>query len=97
MPVDVKMITKMKMSDSKAFLTKKKALQIFHKHLIQEIPKEFEICDGVPFGIQYYNMSKEPCWSALIPSGQTWTGASRIICLSKKTGKVIYDGPINDE
>jgi hypothetical protein len=78
-------------------VSKEKASQIIREHLIQEIPKEFEIYDGVPFGIKYYNMSKEPCWTVLISLGANQLSASRMICVSKKTGKIIYDGQTNDE
>lgn len=91
------MIARLKTQDVESSVTKKKVSQIIHKHLTQEIPKDFEIFDGVSFGIKYYNMSKEPCWSVLIYSCQTRAGAGKIICVSKKTGKVIYDGPTNYE
>jgi hypothetical protein len=82
---------------SGACLTKKEATQIIRQHLIQEIPEAFEIYDGVPFGIKYYNMSSEPCWTALFSYGISGIGPNRIICVSKKTGKVIYDGLTADE
>ncbi|MBP7766714.1 MAG: hypothetical protein KA113_16125 [Syntrophaceae bacterium] len=86
------MIAKAKKLDSKASISKKKAAQIIRQHLIQEISKDFEIYDGVPCGIKYYNMSKEPCWTVLCSSGISGVGPDRMICVSKKTGKVIYDG-----
>jgi hypothetical protein len=83
--------------DSEARITKKKASQIIRQHLIQEIPRDFDIYDGVPFGIKYYNMPNEPCWTILISRQVSGVGSSRIICVSKKTGKVIYDGITGDE
>ncbi len=79
-------------------LTKEKFLQIIRKHLIRQIPRDIEIQDGIPEDCNIYGLSKdEPAWTAWMPSEETLTGPSRIICVSKKTGRIIYDGFTNEE
>lgn len=81
-------------------LTREKALQIIRKHLIAQVPRDFEIQDGIPDGCTFYGIDKvkaEPCWTAFIPSQETRTGSSHIICISKKTGRILYDGFTNGE
>ena len=79
-------------------VTKEKALQIILKHLTAKMRRDIEIQDGRPDGCLLYGVPKdEPCWTARIPPDIPRTGASRIICVNKKTGKIIYDGFTNEE
>lgn len=81
-------------------ITKEKAQQMIRKHLIAQVPRDFEIQDGIPNGCTFYGVDKvkaEPCWTAFIPSQETRTGSSYIICISKKTGRILYDGFTNGE
>lgn len=79
-------------------LTKEKAQQIIYKHLIAQVPRNYEIQDGLTEGCILYGVPKdEPCWTARIPPEIPRTGPSRIICVNKKTGKIIYDGFTNEE
>lgn len=79
-------------------LTREKALQAIRKHLIAQIPRDIEIQDGLPEGCILYGVSKdETCWTARIPPEIPRTGPSRIICISKKTGRIIHDGLSNEE
>jgi len=81
-------------------LTKEKAQQIIYKRLIAQIPRDIEIQDGVPEGCVFYGVDKvksEPCFIARIPPEIPRTGPSRIICVSKKTCRIIYDGLTCDE
>src|SRR5664279_5497274 len=60
--------------------------------------KIFELHDSIPEGCILYGISNdEPCWTIIIPPEETRTGPSRIICVSKKSGKIIYDGSTGDE
>ncbi|MFA5321450.1 MAG: hypothetical protein WC373_02155 [Smithella sp.] len=73
--------------------SRKDASRIIRRHLIKTIPLVFEIQEGVPKGCLFYNMPEdEPCWTAHIPSQKPMIGSARYICISKKSGKVIYDG-----
>jgi len=79
-------------------LTKEKAQQIIYKHLIAQVLRNFEIQDGIPVGCILYGVPKdEPCWTARIAPEKTMVGPSRIICISKQTGRIIYDGFTNEE
>lgn len=79
-------------------LTREKALQIIRKHLIRQTPRDIEIQDGIPEDCNIYGLSKdEPCWTARIPPEVSRTGPSWIICVNKKTGRIIYDGFTNEE
>lgn len=79
-------------------MTKEKALHIIREHLMQRVSCDFEIQDGLPEGCIIYGVTlTEPCWTAWIPSAVPRIGSSRIICLSKKTGHIIYDGFTNEE
>jgi hypothetical protein len=79
-------------------LTKEKALQIIRKHLMQKVLRNIEIQDGLPKGCILYSVpSDEPCWTVRIPPEQLRTGPSHIICISKNTGRIIYDGFTNEE
>ena len=74
-------------------LSRKDASRIIRRHMIKTIPLVFEIQEGVPKGCIFYNVSDhEPCWTAYIPVEKLMIGRSRYICVSKKSGKVIYDG-----
>jgi len=78
-------------------LTREKALQVIRKHLIAQIPRDIEIQDGLPEGCILYGVPKdEPCWTARIPLEIPRTGPSRIICVNKDTGRIIYDGFTNE-
>lgn len=79
-------------------LTKEKALRIICKQLMREVLHDIEIQDGIPEGRILYGVPKdEPCWTACMPSEVMMMGPSRIICMSKKTGRIIYDGLTNEE
>lgn len=74
-------------------VTKEKALQIILKHLTAKMQHDIDIQDGVPDGCLLYGVPKdEPCWTVWIPPDMPRTCANWIICVSKKTGKILYDG-----
>ena len=78
-------------------LTKEKALQIIRKHLIRQMLRGIEIKDGIPEACFLYGVPKDkPCWTAWIPSSTLQVGAGRIICISKREAKVIFDGLVGE-
>ena len=84
---------KTKDNDLRNSLSRKDAAKIIRRHLIKTVPLVFEIQEGIPPGCVFYNVSTdEPCWTAYIPSEKLMIGKSRCICVSKRSGKVIYDG-----
>lgn len=54
-----------------------------------------------PSNCHIYAMPKEPCWFIYVPWGDECEGSmlrsSRVILVSKQTGKVLYDGSARDE
>jgi len=77
----------------KNWLSQKRARRCIRRHLMQQLPADFLLHDGIPDGCSIYSISRnEPCWTAWIPSKQIRVGATRLICVSKQSGKVIYDG-----
>jgi hypothetical protein len=61
---------------------------------------QFKIFPSNP-GIHIYAMPTEPCWFVYAPWGDKFDGimlrSSRVIIISKQSGKVLYDGSTNDE
>ena len=56
------------------------------------------IYENLPDNMHPYNFSKEECW--IFSCGQkmpTMLASSHLICVSKKTGEIIYQGSANDE
>jgi hypothetical protein len=78
-------------------LSRERASRIIRKHLIRQIPKDFELHDGIPEGCILYGISNdEPCWTVSISSSKLRVGADRIICISKRKAKVIFDGIVGE-
>jgi len=86
-----------KMKEHGPGLSRQKAVRMIRKYLHRQMPKDFEIQDGVPDGGILYGVPKdEPCWTVSISLNISQVGAGRVICMSKKKGKVIFDGLIGE-
>jgi len=64
--------------------------------------EDVEVLDGLPANVHVYSAADlDPCWCVFVPWGDGLDGSmlrsSRIILVSKQTGKVTYDGSANDE
>ncbi len=61
----------------------------------------YECVDGIPPGCHIYAKPEEPCWCIFAPWEATLNHVqihgSRIILIAKAGGRVLYDGPANDE
>ncbi|MDO8282545.1 MAG: hypothetical protein Q7U10_07980 [Thermodesulfovibrionia bacterium] len=59
----------------------------------------FEVMGSRPEVCSIYGLPNEPCWFVRAPwnDGEGWLRSSRIIVISKATGKVFYDGDVGDE
>jgi len=91
------MITNQKTKEHDTELSRQKAVRIIKKYLYRQIPKDFELQDGIPDGCLLYGISKdEPCWTVSISSNKLRVGADRIICISKRKAKVIFDGIVGE-
>ena len=85
-------------------IDKKDALRIAIKEVsksLQPDPSGFKVYSKKPERLHLYNMTSEPCWFVYAPWNDGYKGmmlrSSRIILISKKTGRVLYDGSANDE
>jgi len=61
---------------------------------------ELEILPAKPSTLIYHSFPTEPCWFFYAPweDGRPWMlRSSRMILVSKETGKVVYDGDARDE
>ena len=60
---------------------------------------EIDICPELPSNCNLYNPPTEPCWYAYVPhnDGICALRSSRIVLMSRATGKIIYDGSAWDE
>jgi len=91
------MATSQKMKEWDTELPRQKAVRIIRKYLHRQIPNDFKIQDGVPDGGILYGISKdEPCWTVSITPSALQVGAGRIICISKRKEKVIFDGMVGE-
>ena len=91
------MVSSQKMKECDTELSRQKALRIIRKYLCRQILKNLELQEGIPDGCILYGISKdEPCWTASIASGTLQVGAGRIICISKRKDKVIFDGLVGE-
>ncbi len=80
-------------------ITKEQALDISKKHIFDGL-EAFQVTDTLPEACRVYNAPKEGCWYILYPSHfepGTNIESSRLICVSKSTGQILYDGSASDE
>jgi len=63
--------------------------------------EQYRCYDTKPDNCRIYNMPAEPCWFQYVPWADGQDGlmlrSSRVILISKLTGRILYDGPANDE
>ena len=86
-----------KMKEHGPGLSRQRAVRMIRKYLHRQMSKDFEIQDGVPDGGILYGVPKdEPCLTVSILSNTPQVGAGRVICISKKKGKVIFDGLVGE-
>ncbi len=64
--------------------------------MCRQIPKDFEIQDGVPDGGILYGVPKdEPCWTAWIPGPKNQLDGDEYICVRNKNGRLIHIDRLN--
>ena len=80
-------------------ISKEQALEIFRAHIAMDEPRIHDITDSRP-NVNVYGMPSEECWYILCsynPHGPPMLASSRLICISKITGRILFDGSANDE
>ncbi|MBM4309621.1 MAG: hypothetical protein FJ119_01565 [Deltaproteobacteria bacterium] len=81
-------------------ISKEQAQEIVLRHLGIELQNFFGILDGIPEEICVYlpSQDKKDYWCMFVPKldGIMAVGGCRFICVSKKTGKVTFDGIVGE-
>ena len=81
-------------------ISKEQALEIFKAHVAKDKPRLHDITDSPPNVIVYGGLPSEECWHiscSYHPCDPTMITSSRLICISKNTGRILFDGSANDE
>lgn len=61
--------------------------------------RDFSVLPEKPDNAHIFNAPTEPAWYVFCPwnDGHLMLRSSRVIAISKRTGRVLYDGSANDE
>jgi hypothetical protein len=79
-------------------ITKEEALELVTQYLAKQIHGELNLIENPPepaYGLE----NPEDCYCIFAPNRAFNTrhiGASRIICISKITGKIVFDGDVGE-
>ena len=78
-------------------ISKEQALAAFHERYPQGTVHSVEITDSLPDRCAVYNRPAS-CWFVLFLEEKLITRlrSSRLVAVSKSTGKIVYDGDAND-
>lgn len=75
-------------------ITQEQAVELARQHAG---PKILSVTDRPPEGCNLYGPPQD-CWYAVAEPGHpNVIQSSRLICISKNDGRVLYDGPAQDE
>lgn len=79
-------------------INKERALEIATEHASRIVLHTFKNTDSLPSNCAVYNAPKD-CWYIFCSYDPTSFDlrSSRLICVSKANGEVVYDGSANDE
>jgi hypothetical protein len=80
-------------------LSREQAIAVFHQRHPSQIIRWFEITDTLPRNCAMYNWPKD-CW--FVRFFTTYDNpcvlqSSRLVAVSKTTGKIVFDGDAGDE
>lgn len=77
----------------------KEALEIATRHIARQTTRCIRVTSRLPRNVCIYNQSRfENCWFAMVNSERPgWLTASRLIVISRATGKIVFDGSAHDE
>jgi hypothetical protein len=71
------------------------AYEIAVKYLGEQVRGKIEVSENLPQGVIYGRDSLQNSWVVHVPRDRITSmrsGMSRIICISKTNGKIVYDG-----
>lgn len=75
-------------------VTAAKALQVAKAHLLRYTA--FDVCDSRKKPVAFY-AAEDDCWLVFPTTRKRFSvGSSRVIAVSKKTGKVVFDGDVGE-
>ncbi len=78
-------------------MNKERALEAALNYLGEQYRGKLEIIDGVDkYAKNCLYWIPQSCWSAYVFNDPPSIGATRIICISKKTYTVCYDGMVGE-
>lgn len=76
--------------------SEEKALEIAVQYLADQIHGQLSFIDNPPVGV-YGNEEITDCWCILVSDTHIQhIGAGRVICISKHTGDIIFDGFVGE-
>ncbi|MDO9565127.1 MAG: hypothetical protein Q7J15_00055 [Candidatus Desulfaltia sp.] len=84
--------------ESETILTKAEVQLVVSDYIVNSLLKKEspieDITDKQPYGISAYNLPQKDCWYVVYPTHEGITlldGPKRLICVSKKNARIIYD------
>lgn len=78
---------------------KKLAMEALLRYLGEQYRDRLEIIDGLPEYEKHkiYNADKmSDCWSVYVSDDRKCVGSSRIVCISKNTYTICFDGRVGE-
>jgi len=92
--------TRKKCRTGKRGITRRQAVQIARQACIPDA-SQFTAYGSKPENLNIGGIPSEPCWFVYVPKmdfrGQGILRSSRVILVSKSSGKILYDGSARDE
>ena len=79
-------------------ISRRQALRIAQAHICQEaLGKSPRVLDGADAKVRAYNVQTADTWIIYRHNPELSIRSSDVVVISKRTGRVIYDGSAHDE
>jgi hypothetical protein len=79
----------------------KRQAALIAKKAVNPFDQKFRVYNKLPEKVHGYNLPTEPCWYVLTSWNDGLDGtilrSSRLLMVSKVSGKLLHDGPAGDE
>jgi hypothetical protein len=79
------------------FITRAKAGRLAARHVVKRLFKGATVMDGAQAVFNIFGVRLEDTWVVSKRPGVLGFRASEVVVICKRTGRVLYDGPANDE
>lgn len=84
-------------ANQRNMITKQQAIEIVRAVAGAKLGQDVQVTDGLPPGCNPYGAPTK-CWAVRFSRGiPMMLCSSRLICISKDDGRVLYDGSADDE